>query len=862
MASPDVATSTPRPASLVSAYQTPAADGWDELVDGSGALRPHWDTLAKQLDRLGGAHELARRGEHAQRLIRENGVTYNVYGDPRGLDRPWQLDTLPQVISGTEWDKVAAGLAQRAHLLDLILADCYGPQRLLHDGLLPPAAVFAHPGFLRPCHELQVPGGRRLHFYAADLVRGVDGQWRVLADRAQAPSGAGYALENRIVLSRALPEVYRECRVRRLASFFAATRDTLIRLAPRHRDNPRIVLLTPGPYNESYFEHAYLARYLGYTLVEGGDLTVRDDSVFLKTLGGLHQVDVILRRLDDDFCDPLELRNDSTLGVAGLVQAARSGNVAIVNALGSGLAQNAALTPLLPKLARHVLSEDLLLPSVESWWCGDREGLARTLERLDHLVIKPAFGPGRAEPRFGDRMSEAELIELKARIRARPYAYLAQETMRFSTTPVWSGSALQPRPMALRAFAVATSDAYAVMPGGLTRISSDPQQPMVSMQRGGGSKDTWVLADGPVEQISLLRPVGAAVELRRGGIDLPSRVADNLFWLGRYAERAEDCARLLRAAVLRLADDPGSFVGRELSGLVSTLRRVGLMTADAVAPTNPSEIEEELLTVLHDDSLDWSMPANLHRLHHAAFAVRDRLSNDTWRVVNHLDRELESRPPMATRLGDALSLLNRLIANLAALAGMGMENTTRGPGWRFLDLGRRLERAMFTADLLRSLLAVEHSESGLDLLLDIADSGLTYRSRYLTTLQPGAVLDLLLTDVTNPRSLAFQLESICDHVAHLPRELDRALPSPEERLALAIDTSLRLADPLDLVNEASGERLAEFLDRLSEDLVLLSDSITRTYLSHLVSSRASGAGRTPEAPEAPDTPDATAAKAD
>ncbi len=856
MASPDAPSAAPPPATLVASYQTPVAGGWDEMVDGEGRLRPQWDTLAGELERIGGAHELGRRGEHAQRLIRENGVTYNVYGDPRGLDRPWQLDPLPQVIGGAEWDRVAAGLAQRAHLLDLILADCYGSQRLLHDGLLPPAVLFAHPGFLRPCHELQVPGGRRLHLYAADLVRGPDGQWRVLADRAQAPSGAGYALENRIVLSRALPEVYRECRVRRLAAFFAATRDTLIRLAPRHRDNPRIVLLTPGPYNESYFEHAYLARYLGYTLVEGGDLTVRDDSVFLKTLGGLHPVDVILRRLDDDFSDPLELRNESTLGVAGLVQAARSGNVAIVNALGSGLAQNAALMPLLPGLCRHVLSEDLILPSVESWWCGAQDGLARTLDHLDRLVIKPAFGPGRGEPRFGRRLDAAQRAELRARIAARPYAFLAQEEMPFSSTPVWSSGGLQPRPMALRAFAVATSDAYAVMPGGLTRISGDPSLPMVSMQRGGGSKDTWVLSDGPVEHISLLRPVGATVELRRGGIDLPSRVADNLFWFGRYAERAEDCARLLRAAVLRLADDPGSFAGRELSGLVATLRRVGLLPADAPAPESPGEAEDLLLALLHDAVIDWGMPANLHRLHHAAFAVRDRLSNDTWRVVNHLDRELESRPPMATRLGDALSLLNRLIANLAALAGMGMENTTRGPGWRFLDLGRRLERAMFTADLLRALLAVEDCESGLDLLLDIADSGLTYRSRYLTTLQPGAVLDLLLTDVTNPRSLAFQLQGIVDHVAHLPRELDRALPSAEERLALALDTKLRLSDPLELAAAGHAAGLGEFLDRLSEDLVLLSDSITRAYLSHLLSSRASGEGR------AGDSDDVAEAKAD
>ncbi len=858
MASPEPSTPRHRPQRtrrhyLVASYHTPTAGGWDEMVDGGGRLRPQWSTLAGELDRIGGASELGRRGEHAQRLIRENGVTYNVYGDPRGLDRPWQLDPLPQVIGGAEWDRVAAGLAQRAHLLDLILADCYGSQRLLHDGLLPPAVLFAHPGFLRPYHELQVPGGRRLHLYAADMLRGPEGQWRVLADRAQAPSGAGYALENRIVLSRALPEVYRECRVRRLAAFFAATRDTLIRLAPRHRDNPRIVLLTPGPYNESYFEHAYLARYLGYTLVEGGDLTVRDDSVFLKTLGGLHPVDVILRRLDDDFSDPLELRNESTLGVAGLVQAARSGNVAIVNALGSGLAQNAALMPLLPGLCRHVLSEDLILPSVESWWCGGSDGLPRTLDHLARLVIKPAFGPGRGEPRFGRRLDAAQRAELRARIAARPYAFLAQEEMLFSSTPVWSSGGLQPRPMALRAFAVATSDAYAVMPGGLTRISGDPNLPMVSMQRGGGSKDTWVLSDGPVEHISLLRPVGAAVELRRGGIDLPSRVADNLFWFGRYAERAEDCARLLRAAVLRLADDPGSFAGRELSGLVATLRRVGLLPADAPAPENPAEAEDLLLALLHDDVIDWGMPANLHRLHHAAFAVRDRLSNDTWRVVNHLDRRNSSHetaadgePAWATAPAAAQP---QLIANLAALAGMGMENTTRGPGWRFLDLGRRLERAMFTADLLRALLAVDDGDAGLDLLLDIADSGLTYRSRYLTTLQPAAVLDLLLTDVTNPRSLAFQLQAHRHRPCRPPPAARQARPraalgrgAPGARRSTpSCACPIRSSSPPPAMPPGS----ATLLDRLSEDLVLLSDSITRAYLSHLVSSPRTAARAAP-----------------
>ncbi len=837
-------------AKLLDGYAPP--EGWDELRDAQGELRPHWRGLTGELERLGPA-ALAGRWEHALRLIRENGVTYNVYGDPQGLDRPWQLDAIPEVIPAREWEGVALGLAQRAHLLDLILADCYGPQRLLREGLLPPAAVFAHPGFLRACHELRVPGGHRLHLYGADLVRGGDGRWRALADRAQAPSGAGYALENRIVLSRALPEAYRECRVQRLASFFVGLRETLVRLAPRNRDNPRIVLLTPGPYNETYFEHAYLARYLGYTLVEGGDLTVRDDCVFLKTLGGLHPVDVVLRRLDDDFCDPLELRNDSTLGVAGLVQAARAGNVAIVNALGSGLAQNPAWMPLLPRLCRHLLGEDLRLESVPSWWCGldVATTLSHVAANLEHLVIKPISGAGAAgEPVFGNQLSSAAKTALLARIAARPFAYIAQEQVRLSTTPVWTGGGFSPRPMTLRAFAVATRDAYAVMPGALTRIAAAPgaratesrQPQIVSMQRGGGSKDTWVLADGPVPHVTLLRPVGAPVELKRGGIDLPSRVADNLYWLGRYGERAEDTARLLRAGVLRLADDPGSLAGREFGALVRALRQTGHLPAED-EDDDEQDIGARFLALIHDPALPCGLPATLRGLHRAAFAVRDRLSNDTWRIVNHLDQQLGRRAPGA-QLGDDLVLLNRVVVELAALAAMGMENTTRGPGWRFLDIGRRLERALFTCDLLRALIAdgADHVDAGLEVALDVADSAITYRSRYLTTLQTAPVLDLLLTDATNPRAVAFQLAAIAEHVAALPRAADRALPSTEERLAFGMVARLRLADPQTLaIGEGANVRLATFIDGLANDLGTLSDTIARVYLSHLVSNPAPAA---------------------
>ncbi len=852
------AESAPAAAVDLLAGYAPAPGTWDEVI-GADGVRPHWKQLVDHLGRFG-PDELARRRDQARRLMRENGVTYNVYAEPHGLDRPWLLDPVPLVMPAAEWDALARGLSQRARLLDAILADLYGPQRLLREGLIPPAAVFGHPAFLRPCHGLDVPGGRRLLTYAADLVRAPDGRWLVAADRAQSPAGAGYALENRIVLSRVLPEVFRDCGVRRLAGFFIALRQTLLALAPRHQDNPRIVLLTPGPYHDAYFEHAYLARYLGYPLVEGGDLTVRDETVYLKTLGGLHPVDVVLRRQDDDFCDPLELRNDSTLGVAGLVQAARSGHVAVVNALGSGLAENAALMPFLPQLCRHLLGEDLLLDSVETHWAGDELDFIE--KHFDDLVFRPAFGRG--EPLAGNALDEAARADLIAQVRARRHAWVAHRLPPLSTAPALDDKQSKPSPraLALRAFAVASGDGYDVMPGGMGRIITESSAAL-TMRRGGSGKDVWVLADGPVAPVSLLRPANARLTLSRGSIELPSRVADNLFWLGRYGERAEDHARLLRCLVMHQNDDPENATGGELAALLAVARHLGLQGvgagAGAKAIRNPAR---HAWAMVGDADRPGSVRDCLRRLRQAGFAVRDRLSNDTWRIIDQLEAELppgSSGPPEAAEL---LPALNRLITGCSALAGMGMENTTRGSGWRFMDLGRRLERALFTVEVLRALLASEkpQGEAALEAALEVADSAITYRSRYLTSLQAPAVLDLLLTDDSNPRSAGFQLELVAAHVAKLPRDRDQALPTAAERLALGTYTWVRLIDPFDLCrfDERGGRpALAHFLDHLASDLCVLSDTITTQYLSHAHASPNQPSGPPVRRPTEPTTHQAT-----
>ncbi|MFO0804817.1 MAG: circularly permuted type 2 ATP-grasp protein [Gemmataceae bacterium] len=822
--------------------EEPNALGLAGYAPGSGfdeARWPHWAPFFASLDELGPA-EIAHRWWDAQHLIRENGVTYNVYGDPRGAARPWQLDPIPLLISPEESSFLEAGLVQRGRLLERILADLYGPQTLLKNGLLPPELVFPNPGFLRPCHGIKLPGGRHLHLYAANLGRGADGRWRVLGDRTQAPSGAGYALENRIVMTRTLPEAFRDCRVLRLATFFQSFRDSLRALAPRNKENPRIVLLTPGPYNETYFEHAYLARYLGYTLAEGGDLTVRDNRVFLKVLGGLQPVEVIFRRLDDDYCDPLELRPDSFLGVPGLTHAVRSGNVAVANALGSGVLETPAMLAYLPALCRAVLGEELQLPSVETRWCGDADGLRFALDNLDRVVVKPAFLASRMEPVFPGNLAANQRAMLAEQMKAKPREFVVQEKLELSTTPVLHAGKLEPRMMVLRTYLAAERDGFSVMPGGLTRVSASATEMVVSMQRGGGSKDTWVLARGAVNEFSLLPAGGFQLQLTRGGGDLPSRAADNLYWLGRYAERADGIARLLRGIAARQAERTGLDDTPELPLLFATLGlRSAFSAGEGDAPL------DDVLAAVFAQQHPGSLAGSLRSLRRVASVVRDLISIDMWRVLNSLS-EFPADPAAVygeegASTADVLDLLNRTVVTLAAFGGLALESMTRAEGWRFLDMGRKLERSLHMVALLKGTMVPASAQEGpvLEAVLEVADSGMTYRRRYLGNLRAEAVLDLLVFDETNPRSLGSQLAALEDDVNHLPRPSRGAGRSAEQRHTLGALNAVRLAevDKLAAVTDGTRVALAELLESLLVSLPALSDAITEQYLSHLQTSR-------------------------
>jgi uncharacterized circularly permuted ATP-grasp superfamily protein/uncharacterized alpha-E superfamily protein len=817
---------------LFASYE-PTADAFDEMAEQRGSPREHWRKFLESFERLG-TDELAQRWDNAQRLIREHGVTYNVYGDPQGNQRPWQLDMVPVLIQADEWTKLEEGLKQRTQLLQLILQDLYGPQQLLQAGLLPPALVFANPRFLRACHGIEPGQGTFIHLHGVDLARSPNGQWWVLADRTQTPSGAGYALENRIVVSRLFPEGFRDSQVQRLASFFRFFRDNMRNLSPRSSANPTVVLLTPGPHNETYFEHAYMARYLGITLVEGGDLTVRNREVYIKNLEGLQRVDVILRRVDDTFCDPLELRDDSFLGVAGLVEAYRAGNVAIANALGAGLVESPAFLAFLPSLCKHLLGEELKLPSVATWWCGQEREQNFVEDNVHKLVVKPAFRPTSTVPLFGQNLTKQERNKIIAMIAARPFEFVGQEQVALSTTPVWDKDRLVPRPLVLRAYIAAGQEGPMIMPGGLARVSASVDELIVSMQSGGGSKDAWILSHKPVTTVSLLTASGQPVAFERSSSDLPSRVADNLFWLGRYAERMEDLLRFLRCLLSRMAEEAALEASQVLPALAELAQILGLVSEGGSDRSRTAELEKEVLQLIFGQTRG-GIRELANRIRYIASVVRDRFSADTWRILNQIQSDLRSRPGRLP-LSNGLALLNKLITDLAAFSGMEMENMTRGHGWRFLDFGRRVERGFRLSRLLHA--SIKNSEGHamlLEPLLEIADSSLTYRRRYYSQAQLPGVLDLLVFERQNPRSIAFQVAALSEHAYKLPGASESGAGTEEQRLVQELAEELETVESRSLgllCEEGDCQGLERFLNDLARQFGRVSESLTHHYFTH------------------------------
>ncbi len=817
---------------------------WDEAVLPSGFPRRHWRQLALAI-RLMGFRQFNRYWQSGVQLIRETSISSKADSDPWGHERPLPLDPIPLVIAENEWTQIEKAVIQRASLLDAMLFDLYGKQRLLYENHLPPALVLGNPQFLRPCFGITPPDGVHLHTYAADLARSPDGRWWVIADRTQAPAGMGYALENRLVSARALPAVFSQYHVRQLARFFDVRRDALFALAAKQSKSPRVVVLTPGPHNDSYFEHSFLAGYWGFPLVEGDDLTVRDGRVYLKTLAGLDPVDLIMRRFDDAFCDPLELRGDSLLGVPGLVQAVRNGAVVIDNALGSGLVEAGGYLAFLPGLCRRLLGEDLLLPSVATWWCGQEEPRQYVLEHLDELVIKPASPSFGHQPEFPASMDAAGRERLITRIKAHPERYVAQEGISLSTAPARTNTGLAARHVVLRVFAVWDGQSYTVMPGGLTRVSTEASSHQLPMPLGGASKDTWVL--GAAEESSpgpSLPPVSIDPYSSRGV--LPSRVADNLYWLGRYTERVEANVRLLRALLPSLSAEEDFGRAATLETAVCVL--VGLHflpPEDATASLAEQRwrVQRFLTEMVYDPSRISSLGWNLKEMRRVAWQLKERLSSDTWHVLQHLEADFSRAVPVNPehRFIAHLGVLDRAVMTLSAFSGLLMENTTRGEGWRFLELGRRLERALQMADLLRAGVAEvpPDAQPYLNILLQIADSSITYRTRYLSVLRTDLVLQLLLADESNPRSVGFQLAALVYQFESLGEHADAEHGRLQE-LASKTLREIHLAPMAEIAQRDSEGRFAaleSLLQQLKNNLDEFSEALTAQYMSPAKPSR-------------------------
>ena len=836
---------------------------YDEFLQPDGSLRPHWREVGDYFADLG-ADEITRRWNKAKRILRDNGVAYNSsMWDTQGPFRTWELNPIPLRIPKAEWSRIEAAVRQRGRLLNSILEDAYSPGggRLVAEGMIPPALVLGNEAWLRPCVGLPVPKGARLVNYAVDLARSPDGTWWVLSDRTQAPSGAGYALENRVVSSRVFPEIFRGTPIARLSGYFRKMKEALEALSPRTGEAPTIVLMTPGQLNETYFEHDYLARHLDLTLVEGQDLTVRDDIVYIRTLQGLRRVDVIVRRVDDSYCDPLELRDDSLLGVPGLLNAVRAGTVAMANSLGSGLVQCPALGAFLPKLSEKLLGEKLLMPSVATWWCGQRAERQYVVDNLHALVCEPAFDapgdfPSRASGNTG-------LDALRKAIGQRPEMFTAQEFVRLSQCPDFADGRLEPRSVILRVFAVRSGDDYVVMPGGLTRVADEESSHGVLIRRGGGSKDTWVDFDeseprqgqgqsqaqsqggqSQSQTSTQSSSQGSGISLsgpRKATTGLTSRMADNLYWLGRYAERAEFTARMARTALEGLSGQQGWIDVDDLKPLVRTFNHFGQLPASALDCPTPDALRSVLISEMLDRKNGGSLLSVVGRLRDVITSVRDQVTNDAWRIANQLPDVLPTAAAVAkatdvaqaasgdtpvTYGGEADLHLNQILLHLSGLNGVLAENRTHDFGWRFIDIGRRIERSLYSSRLISEsffsrAIGGERPDGGgalFETLLDVFDAVIVYRGKY-AVIHRDAVLELLLCDEGNPRSLVGQLSRMLDDLLGLPRDGEDAYRLPEERLVLRILNDVRLIElkkvgprALGAVESAMGE-LSALLSR-------------------------------------------------
>ncbi|MFT7109332.1 MAG: putative circularly permuted ATP-grasp superfamily protein [Psychrobacter glaciei] len=823
-------------------YPQPPASITDHVYTTEGNVKPEWSYLLNSFNDLG-INTLDDRNDKARRILRDDGATYNIYNKGNTESSQWELDLVPSIIGSEDWAGIEAGLLERAELFNLMLRDFYGPRTLLKQLALPAEALFGHGGFLRACQGIQVPGEHELILHSVDMVRQKDGSMCVLSDRTQAPSGAGYVLENRTVMSRVFPSLFRDSHVHRLASFFQRLRHKLISLSPSE-NQARVVVLTSGPHNETYFEHSYISNYLGFPLVQGGDLVVRNGFVWMKSLNGLDRVDVILRRIDDVSCDPVELQSRYQLGVPGLLDVVRSGRVVMANPLGSGVLENPILLKYLPAISKALLGREPRLASVKTYWCGDAGDLNYVTANIKNLIIKPIYRGSSLSSVWGGDLSSSEITELLAKIKHRPQQFVAQERVDKSHIPTLANGKLEPRPSILRTFAVAADSTYIVMPGGLTRVGLEQDSPRISMQSGCPSKDTWVTATEPERVYDDNAGDGAQAKLEAILVSLPSRVVENLFWMGRYAERAEASLRILRTVFMLISEEQAiseeskRILLRSITEITGT--QPGFLEASEEQLKNP---ETELLLIIKDGNRMGSIKSTLNSLFYCADESKELLSSDTIRVINDLRDAVDNlEPSFANGLSSAPEeALDPLVTPLIALSGLIQESMVRGVGWHFMNLGRRVERAAqiikTVTTLITPVVSRSDSKTLLKAMLTSMEVSIAYRRQGRTRAGVELGLELVMLDGTNPRSLMFQFEQLQHHFENISNnDVKSTQLEEEDRVLLEAVTSLKLSRISQLAENSDGYRaeLIELLMRVNKLLAEFNNIVTDKYFEHKV----------------------------
>ena len=803
------------------------ANAYDEYAEG-GQPRLHQRRLHEFLQACSQT-ELERLNAVLRQRIASHEVTFNMLGSPNGSDRSWQLDPLPLVIARDRWEGLARGLRQRARVLSQMYADFYGPRRLLSEGVVPPQLVLGNPDFARACCGWEPRGGHAIHLYACDVGSDASGKFSVYSDRAAAPAGAGYALENRLALGGVLNKLFNDYGVHRLRRFFASVDECVHSLVHGAQRDARVVLLTPGLSDESAFEHAYLARYLGYELAEGRDLTVRDREVYLKTLSGLKKVHVIMRRTHDRWCDAVHLREDSIVGVPGLVEAAAAGNVALLNPLGVAAVEAPGLKPYLDAVCRFFFGDGLELPSVPSYWCGDPSAWGYVREHIDELVFKSSMQERTGPVIRPAQLSAAERQEFVERLESNPGQFVAEAWPGVSVAPLLDAGKLSYGRIAIRTFLCRRGDDYLVMPGGMARANAPPDGLFLTGEEEGLSKDIWIPSGTQMTNRPPPAMPEGRIELKRGGLELPSRLIDDLYWLGRYTERGDLTARLLRCAYERVGSEASDDAPAAIDRILDSLQALEILPKTSRPPEN----DVALAQALGDPTQPTSLCGLMQSVHLLSQRTRGRLSRDAWQTLHDIGALNNDARPISS---DPIGKLGQLLILLSAVRGSTLDNMVRSHAWTFLDMGRRVERGSMTLNVLRAMLAPGAARVHMEILLEAADSLLTYRARYLSQLQVAPVVDLLLTDDSNPRSVVFQATELVRHVSQLPR-LDDVVRNRAERRAIALQSSLLT---LDVVRACSGkgEELRTALEAGIDLFYQFSDDVEHTWFSHTSPSHA------------------------